>query len=170
MKNRYSIAGLCLVALVAVGGVFGFAHKLSKSGSGRPDVKIVLSGSVARAGKNVPVAEAGPVESGEVIDWAIVSKNGGNAEAVSHEAVAQIPAGTSYVAGSAKSEVSASVEFSIDNGKHYAEKPTVSTKQADGSMKDVPAPASMYTQIRYKWNSPLPAAGDRKATYQVGVK
>jgi hypothetical protein len=46
----------------------------------------------------------------------------------------------------------------------------IEEKQADGSMKRVPAPASMYTEIRYEWADPLAQGGKLSASYKVRVK
>jgi uncharacterized repeat protein (TIGR01451 family) len=171
LSNKYSMAGLFLVALLAVSGAAAFAQKFtSTANTARPEIKIDLAGAVERGEKSIPVAESGRVNSGEVIDWTITSINNGNAAATSHEAVAQIPAGTSFVSGSAKSEASAAVSYSVDNGKTFSDKPMMAVKQADGSMKNVPAPVASYTQVRYKWDSPLAAENARTATYKVSVK
>jgi hypothetical protein len=37
-------------------------------------------------------------------------------------------------------------------------------------MKQVAAPVSMYTQVRYEWADPLAAGGKLAASYQVRVK
>ena len=43
-------------------------------------------------------------------------------------------------------------------------------KQADGSVKRVAAPISMYTDIRYEWADPLAQGGKLSASYKVRVK
>jgi len=171
LLNKFYLTGIVLT-LFAVSGVFGITQKFNNAAAPavRPEIKLNLAGTVSRDGKTIAVADAGRVNSDEIIDWTITSVNVGTASAVSHEAVAQIPAGTSFVAGSAQSEVAAAISFSIDNGQTFSAKPTISVKQADGSVKEVTAPVSMYTQIRYQWDSPLSASNERKATYKVAVK
>jgi hypothetical protein len=46
----------------------------------------------------------------------------------------------------------------------------VEEKQADGSVKQVPAPVSMYTQVRYEWSDALAGGGKLNASYKVRVK
>ena len=60
--------------------------------------------------------------------------------------------------------------YSIDNGKNFSVQPTIEEKQADGSVKKVPAPASMYTQLRYEWADPLVQGGKVSASYKVRLK
>lgn len=169
LNNRlYAVVLLCLLA---IGGAAGFSQSYRiKSFTTRPEVKIVLSGMVKRAGKNLSIEDAGQVNSGEVLNWTVVSENVGTADALSNDATAQIPAGTTFVAGSAASEVPAQVTYSIDGGKNFSPQPVTSVRQADGSVKQVPAPVSMYTQIRYHWDTPLTPSDKRAASYQVRVK
>ena len=37
-------------------------------------------------------------------------------------------------------------------------------------MKTVPAPVSMYTEVRYEWSDALAAGGKLSASYKVRVK
>ncbi|MEZ5344747.1 MAG: hypothetical protein R2681_04235 [Pyrinomonadaceae bacterium] len=136
----------------------------------RPDVKISLSGSVSRDDVKISVDKAGTVKTGEVINWTICSKNAGEAKASGFKTVGQIPPGTEYVAGSAKGDEAPDVEFSIDGGKSFSKKPTVTEKQADGSEKQVAAPVSMYTQVRFGWEKPLDSDHELNAFYSVRVK
>ena len=109
-------------------------------------------------------------KSGEVLDWTIVSENSGNADALEYKAVGHIPRGMTFVAGSAKAEGNAKAIFSIDGGKSFSAQPTIEEKQADGTVKRVPAPVSMYTEVRYEWSDPLTKGGKLSASYKVRVK
>jgi uncharacterized repeat protein (TIGR01451 family) len=109
------------------------------------------------------------VNPGEVLDWTMTSENGGTAPALNYKAVGHIPRGTEFVSGSAKADGAAAV-YSIDGGKSYSPQPTIEQKQADGSVKRVPAPISMYTDIRYEWADPLAQGGKLSASYKVRVK
>ena len=70
---------------------------------------------------------------------------------------------------SAKAE-GAQTFYSIDGGKSFSAQPMIEEKQADGSVKRVPAPVSMYTEIRYEWSDPLAQGGKLSASYKVRVK
>ena len=169
-KNRVA-ALLIACALLVVGGAGVFA----KTGAARlfvarPEIKISLSGSVQREQAELPVEKVEAVSSGEVVNWSIVSNNVGNAVAHDYKTVGQIPKGTAFVEGSAKADGSARVTYSIDGGKTFIAVPTINEKQADGTMKQQPAPVSMYTQVSYEWADPLAAGGKLSASYQVRVK
>jgi uncharacterized repeat protein (TIGR01451 family) len=133
----------------------------------RPEVKVVLSGSVERDKKLISLDESVTVKSGEIMNWAITSMNEGNAPAREYKAVGVIPSGTQLVAGSVSADGSAKVTYSIDNGKSFSAQPTIEEKQPDGSTKKVPAPTSMYTQIRYEWADPLNEGAKLSAFYKV---
>ena len=162
------LAALCLLVL---GGAAALAQRQFKSvESGRPEVKVTLSGSVLRDQAKLPLEKTGTVNPGEILDWTITSENQGNAPAREYKTVGQIPKGTTFVAGSAAADGSTSVVYSIDNGQTYSVQPMIEEKQPDGSVKQVPAPVSMYTQVRYEWADPLEANSKSSATYKVRVK
>ena len=159
------LATFCLFAL----GVVGLAQRHLMVLAPRPDVKVELSAAVERESKIVPLDKAAVVNPGEILDWTVTSVNSGNASAYEYKTVARIPRGTSFVAGSAKADGAKAV-FSIDGGKSYSDVPTIEEKQADGTVKRVPAPVAMYTDIRYEWSDPLVKGGKLSATYKVRVK
>ena len=161
------IIALCVLIL---GSAAALAQKkFMILSAGRPVVKVMLSGAVERDNTQVPVEKAALVQSGEILNWTITSVNEGNAPANEYNAVGKVPAGTSFVAGSASADGSAAVAFSIDNGKSFSPKPMVDERQADGSVKKVPAPVSMYKQIRYSWTAPLNEGEKFNASYKVRV-
>ena len=163
-SSSLPVIALCLLVL---GSAAAFAQKkFMMLTAARPVVKVMLAGAVERDDAKVPVEKASLVKSGEVMDWTITSVNEGNAPANEYKAVGKIPAGTQFVAGSANA-TGATVTYSIDNGKTFSAAPTVDERQADGSIKKVPAPVSMYHQIRYAWSTPLNQGEQVNATYKV---
>jgi uncharacterized repeat protein (TIGR01451 family) len=161
------VVALCLLVL---GSAAAFAQKrLMVLSSGRPDVKVQLAAFVERDKALVPVEKASMVVSGEVLAWTISSANEGNAAALNYKAVGHIPAGMTFVPGSANADGSVNAFYSIDQGKSYTPQPTIPEKQPDGSVKQVPAPASMYTDVRYEWTDPLIAGSKLSASYKVRV-
>ena len=62
------------------------------------------------------------------------------------------------------------VTFSLDGGKTFSKQPMIEEKQADGSVKQVPAPVDMYTQVRFEAERPLNAGEKFDAFYSVRVK
>ena len=159
------VVALCLLVL---GSAAAFAQKrFMVLATGRPEIKVLLSGVVERQSGRIPVQEAATVKSGEVMDWTITSTNEGNAPAREYKAIGVVPPGCVFVAGSATADGSATVSYSIDSGKSFSARPTIDERQPDGTIKKVAAPTSMYTQIRYEWADPLEQGAKRNASYKV---
>jgi uncharacterized repeat protein (TIGR01451 family) len=171
LKNNLRVLPLAALCLLVLGTAAALAQRQLKSASmGRPEVKVILNGTVLREQTRLPLEKAASVNPGEVLDWTITSENDGNGPAKDYKTVGQIPKGTVLVAGSATSDGTASVVYSIDNGRTFSAQPTIEEKQADGTVKTVPAPVSMYTQLRYEWSDPLASGGKLQASYKVRVK
>jgi len=170
MKSRKKISAGLAVFVLMIAGAAGFAQRhfmLAKAA--RPEVNVQLAGAVERDSKLMTLDKSTVVNPGEVLDWTINAENTGNAPALEYKTVGHIPRGTEFVPESAKADGARTV-FSIDGGKSYSPQPTIEEKQADGSMKPVPAPVSMYTEIRYEWADPLAQGGKLSASYKVRVK
>ncbi|HEX8710024.1 MAG TPA: hypothetical protein VF723_17415 [Pyrinomonadaceae bacterium] len=171
LKRNFRLLPLVALSLVVLGAAGALAQRQFASiERGRPEVKVTLAGLVERNHEAVPVGKAVAVNPGETINWTITSENDGSAPAREYKTVGQIPKGTTFVAGSAQADGATTVVYSVDNGKTYSVQPMVEEKQADGTTKQVPAPVSMYTQVRYEWADPLAANGKLSATYKVRVK
>ena len=161
------------LCLLLVGTAAAFAQRQiasARKSAGQPEVKVKLAGSLKRNDESLTLDKVSAVYPGEILDWTITSANEGGAPARQYRTIGQIPQGTSFVAGSATAEYDASVSYSIDGGKNFAAQPTIEEKQADGTTKRIPAPASMYTQVRYEWSDPLAAGSTLSASYKVRVK
>jgi uncharacterized repeat protein (TIGR01451 family) len=167
-KKKIAVALVATLSLFVLGAV-GFAQKHFMISAARPEVNVKLTAAVERDTALVPLEKAEAVNPGEVLDWTITSENTGNASAIGYKAVGHIPRGTIFVAGTAKAEGAKTV-FSIDGGKSYSDKPMIEEKQPDGTVKRVPAPVAMYTDIRYEWSDPLVQGGKLSASYKVRVK
>lgn len=172
LKNRRAAAPLLALCVVALVGGAAFAQRQLKAvaGAARPEVKVELAGSVERGGARLALDKVEDVKPGEILDWQIVSSNDGAGAARDYKTVGHIPAGTVFVAGSAAAETGSVVTYSIDGGKTYTTQPVVEERQADGSLKRVPAPVSMYTEVRYEWSDALAPGGKLMASYKVRVR
>lgn len=159
---------LCLLVLGCAGALA--QRQFTSVASGRPVVKVFLSGLIERDKETIPVEKAEAVNPGETIHWTITSENDGDAPAREYKTIGQIPKGTTFIAGSAVAQGSTTVVYSIDDGQTYSVQPMIEEKQADGTTKSVPAPVSMYTQVRYDWADPLAVNSKLSATYKVRVK
>src|SRR6185295_17953749 len=145
-KTRSRALAMIALCLVTSAGVF------AQGQIAQPSIKMSLSGAVLRSGGNVAIEQAGAVNPGEVILYTITSHNEGMKPALGYKATGPVPANTVYVQGSAKAE-GASELYSIDGGKTFSPTPMIDERQADGVVKKVPAPVSMYTHVRFEWNN-----------------
>ena len=170
LKNRRAAAPLLALCVVALVGGAAFAQRQLKAAAGRPEIKVELAGSVERGGARLALDEVEHVKPGEILDWQIVSSNDGTGAARQYKAVGHIPAGTTLVAGSAAGENGSTVTYSIDGGKTFSTQPVVEERQPDGTVKRVPAPVSMYTEVRYEWSDAFAPGGKLSASYKVRVK
>jgi hypothetical protein len=170
LKKRWGTAPLLALCIVALVGGGALAQRQLAGANGRPEVKVQLNGSVERAGSRLSLDHVENVKPGEILDWQIVSSNEGTGDAHDYKTVGHIPTGTMLVAGSAAAENGSTVTYSIDGGKTFSTQPIVEERQADGTVKKVPAPVSMYTEVRYEWSDALAADGKLSASYRVRVK
>lgn len=169
-KSKKPLLGL-MIGLLFLGSIVVFAKNgspLSFAGA-KPAVNVNLAGTVERENKVLPLDKAEAVKPGEVLHWTISSENKGDGEAKEYKVVGKIPAGTEFVADSAKPQGSAKVTYSLD-GKNFSAQPMIEEKQADGSVKNVPAPVSMYKQVRFEWENSLNPNEKLNASYDVKVK
>jgi len=170
MSRLFKKTGRVLLAvfgLLLIGGAVAFAQEVATK---RPLVKLVLTGSIERDSKKIPVEKAGPVKPGEVVNFTMNSVNEGSAPARQYRTVGQIPKSSSFVAGSALGDSNTQVTYSINGGQDFSATPMIEQKQTDGTIKKVAAPVSMYTQVRFEWANPIAAGGKVVASYQVRVK
>jgi uncharacterized repeat protein (TIGR01451 family) len=137
---------------------------------GRPEVKVALTGTITRNNQMLPVEKAGLLHPGEILHWTITSHNDGTAPAHQYKTIGEIPSGTAYILGSAQADAAVNIVYSIDGGKTFTAKPLLEQKQPDGSLRKVAAPATMYTHIRYEWDTPLAEGKQLLASYKVRVK
>lgn len=166
------LIALTFCLLLIAGGVTALAS--TESGKRMlglsPVVKVSLTGIVERNKKLYKIGNKEVVNPGEVIRWNLSSVNEGNADAAGFRTTAKIPEGTVFVAGSATGNSSPNVSYSIDGGKTYSPQPTIEERQNDGSVKEVAAPVSMYSNIQFQWDGSLNAGNKLEAFYQVSVK
>jgi uncharacterized repeat protein (TIGR01451 family) len=176
MKNltrKYFIPKFAL-ALFVFSGIAAFAAQNESVGRAlnfiKPEVKVQISATVQRDNQMISLEKAEAVKSGEILDWKINSVNEGTASAQNYRVVGKIPAGTVFVNGSVKAADAPQVSYSIDGGNTFSAQPLIDEKQPDGSIKKVPAPISMYSQIKFEWAKDLPAQSEFAAAYRVRVK
>lgn len=83
-----------------------------------------------------------------------------------------IPTQTMYILNSAAVQgvmAKPRIIYSIDGGNSFTENPTIQVTLPDGKVETKPAPAEVYTHIRYLFDSPI-VPGNFQASYQVKVR
>jgi len=161
------LAGALALALGVGGAAFA-------ADPGKPEVKVQLEGSIRQPGASgaswKTMSEDRRVIPGEVIRYSVALVNEGGKEALHPVALGPIPAGTLFIDGTATTGSDLKVAYSLDGGKSFAEKPTVTVTGKDGKPQTVPAPVERYTTIRWTWSSPLAAGARMAVSYQVRVR
>ncbi|KOP25660.1 hypothetical protein AMR41_15280 [Hapalosiphon sp. MRB220] len=112
------------------------------------------------------------VQPGDILRYTVTGVNNTN-KAVKNFLINQpIPKGMVYVLNSAtvNANTGAKITYSIDNGRSFVEKPTVQVKLPNGKVETRPAPATVYTHIRWNFGTSVAAKAQIKGTYQVQVR
>jgi uncharacterized repeat protein (TIGR01451 family) len=155
--------------LLLIGSAVAFGNKSRAFSSLRPQVIVTLSGALERENEKISLDKIDAVKPGEILRWTISSENKGESGAREYKAIGKIPSGTTFVTESAKAD-KAEVTYSIDGGKSFVREPMIEERQPDGSVKLVPAPVGMYTEVRFEWEGTLNPGEKLNAVYDVRVK
>lgn len=111
------------------------------------------------------------VQPGDVIRYTVSGANSSDRPLKNLVVTQPIPKQTSYVLNSVTvNHTGAIVTYSIDNGKSFVEKPTIQVRLANGKVETRPAPAELYTNVRWKFEAPVSPKTAVNATYQVKVR
>jgi uncharacterized repeat protein (TIGR01451 family) len=184
MKRRLSI-GLGILAIAAavpfVSSTPVLAN-LADAGTSivknilQPKMKLVLGAekkveSLDAQGKTVVSFKAieGSVQPGDVLRYTLTSENAGDKPASQLVLTQPVPAQTKYVLGSAVAN-GAKLTYSIDAGKSFVAQPTIQVKLADGKIVEKPAPAEMYSHVRWDYSESVKPAAAVRSVYEVAVK
>jgi uncharacterized repeat protein (TIGR01451 family) len=117
--------------------------------------------------KHEPVENA-VLKAGDDVEYDIVASNTGTRPAFKLIPMARVPAGTEYVAGSAKG-LHATPQFSLDGGKTWSAAPTVTEKTSAGTIARK-ADAALYTAVRFVADGPLAPGARATYSYEVRVR
>ncbi|WP_299408360.1 hypothetical protein [Acaryochloris sp. IP29b_bin.148] len=186
MKRRLSLGLGVLAIAVAVPFVSSTSvlANLQEAGEAlvqnilQPQVKLVLGAekqviTINAEGEEVISWEAlegqVSVQPGDVIRYTLNSENGGDNPANSLVVTQPVPEQTAYLADSARAN-GAALTYSIDGGETYSAQPMIEETQPDGSVKMVPAPAEMYSHVRWDYSETLQPMAQVQAVYEVTVQ
>jgi uncharacterized repeat protein (TIGR01451 family) len=111
------------------------------------------------------------VQPGDVIRYIVSGKNDSDRPVKNLVVTQPIPKQTTYILNSVTVKNNAAkITYSIDNGNSFVEKPTVQVKLPNGKVETRPAPAELYTHLRWKFAQFIAPATPVNATYQVKVR
>jgi uncharacterized repeat protein (TIGR01451 family) len=165
MRTPRLLAPIICSVLIALAGANAFA---------KPTVALKLVGVILEkdaSGKITPVpVDSIPAKPGEAIRYTITASNTSGEVAKKFVPEGRIPNGTQYESGSSTIAAPGHIEFSLDNGKTWSEKPMVRVKAPDGSTAMKPADPVTYTNIRWVSGRDLAAHASTSYTYVVLVK
>jgi uncharacterized repeat protein (TIGR01451 family) len=106
---------------------------------------------------------------GDIVRYTLMAENTGAQSAHNIEVVDPIPFGTEYVAGSATGEGSA-IFYSVDGGNTYSRQPMIDVRDEQGRVVRKPAPASMYTHVKWVITQPMQPREKRALQLMVRVQ
>lgn len=111
------------------------------------------------------------VQPGDMLRYIVTGKNNSDRPVNNLVFTQPIPKQTTYVLNSVTvKNNTAKVTYSIDNGKSFVEKPLVQVKLPNGKIVTRPAPAELYTHVRWKFGQSITPQAVVNATYQVRVR
>lgn len=120
--------------------------------------------------KTVELKPAEEAATGDVIVYTLHTTNAGTGPALSPRVEDPIPAGTVLMLDSLAKD-GASIEASLDGGKTWQPFPaSVTRKNAQGVEVTVPAPAELYTTLRWILNGPLQPGDGRDVSFKVRIR
>ena len=127
--------------------VLGLTPAAAQARAGAPNSLVVTAQNVT-AEANPGRADKSVAQPGDEIRYRLVFTNVTAGPVKNIQFVDPIPAGMTYVLGSATSSPRVHAEYSIDGGHSYAAQPLISVVE-DGKPVEKPAPAERYTHIRW---------------------
>lgn len=118
-----------------------------------------------------PLPNNAQVMPQSIIRYTVTAQNNTNRNMRNLIVTQPIPEGMVYILNSATKPATkgAKVEFSIDGGKTFTERPTVKVRE-NGKIVEKPAPPEAYTHLRWNFGETLPANSQVSVSYQVRVK
>lgn len=189
--KRFSIASLGAIAVItsipfvsqmpvlsASIKPFGFA--IAQNSQQQPQVQLRLTAQkqvVQKDGEGnqkvtwQPLQGNVVVQPANIIRYTVSGTNNSDRPASNLVFTQPIPKQTKYVLNSATTANNgAKITYSIDNGKSFIAKPTIQVKLPDGKVETRPAPAELYTHVRWNFGSAISPKATVSGNYQVQVR
>jgi len=172
MKNNWlnqrtrclRLAVMVAVLLVGIG-----AQATQAVAAASPLETVLTADKVVRKDKGTEeMVSADKVAPGDILQYRINQKNVGRTDLNGITAIGPIPKGTRYVGGSARTDVAADFQVSIDQGKTWSKEPVKTIgKDANGKTVTTIAPPETYTHVRWTVDKSLPPKGKWAFFYRV---
>ncbi|MEL6350653.1 MAG: hypothetical protein AAFR58_02705 [Cyanobacteria bacterium J06627_28] len=110
------------------------------------------------------------VQPGDVIRYTIESSNEGEMAAKNLVITQPIPEALEFEIGSDKGNASAETTYSIDNGETFVAEPMVEVTLPDGTVEMQPAPAELYSHVKWDFNEDLESSVVVDVSLEATVK
>lgn len=111
------------------------------------------------------------VTPGEVLRYKVTGANKSDRPVKNLVLTQPIPQRTAYILNTVTvNHPGAIVTYSIDKGKTFVAKPIIKIKLSNGKVETQPAPAEMYTHVRWNFAQPINPKTAVSAAYQVKVR
>jgi len=115
------------------------------------------------------LADDAVVQPGDTLRYTVSSQNTGASPANDLTITQPVPEQMIYKLDTATSKNEAEVTYSTDNGETFVAKPMIKVVTENGETVEKPAPAEIYTHIRWQFETVAPDAGIM-AMYEVEVQ
>lgn len=156
------------LAAMAIAGILALPLPAAAQGVEVTNTALIEVKTVDQDGKEeVKYLAADKVTPGDTIMYLITFTNRGDKSAEGIVLTSEIPSDLIIKEGSAEA-AGARVEYSIDNGKTYADREALVVTTSDGGRR--PATAEDLTNLRWTILDPLPAGGINSVSYRAVVK
>jgi uncharacterized repeat protein (TIGR01451 family) len=118
-----------------------------------------------------PLAGQVAVKPGDVLRYTVTGNNTSDRPANNLVVTQPIPAQTVYNLNSANfGQGAGRITYSLDKGKTFVDKPMVQVKLANGTLETRPAPAKLYTHVRWQFSQPIVGRQSISAVYEVTIR
>ncbi|MEA5572540.1 hypothetical protein [Calothrix sp. UHCC 0171] len=110
------------------------------------------------------------VQPGDVLRYTLTGANQSDRPVKNLTFNQPIPRGMVYILKSANANTNAKITYSIDGGRSFVENPRVKVTLPNGKVEEKPAPAEVYTHIRWNFPNAIAAKSAVNGIYQLRVR
>jgi uncharacterized repeat protein (TIGR01451 family) len=177
MAMKPQAVALCALVLAQA---LGFAplpaqQRTGATGAGAEALVLSALNLTARddstAGRPRPRAEVSVSRPGDVLEYTLVFTNPRPAAVRDIVLENPVPAGATFVAGSAVSDgAEVLLEYSIDGGRTWSARPEVEVVDERGERVRRPAPPDLYTHVRWTLTGAVGPGAKVEARYRARVR